>query len=68
MLYSARISGRYFRVGILDMPEASEYGIAFKSAELRTSVLSEWASSVKSGKSGQTAGSGTSGVHVAAVH
>ena len=35
MLYSAGIPGRYFRVGIFDVPEASEYGIAFKCAELR---------------------------------
>ncbi|KAK0627370.1 hypothetical protein B0T14DRAFT_493478 [Immersiella caudata] len=35
MLYSAGIPGRYFRVGIFDVPEASEYSIAFKCAELR---------------------------------
>jgi len=35
MIYSAGSPGRYFRVGIFDVPEESEYGVEFKSAEWR---------------------------------
>lgn len=34
-LCSAGFPGRYFRVGVFDVPESSDYGFAFQDAELR---------------------------------